>query len=205
MERDDPRTSIGRRRLRDLQDGQAWQTFWDRYTGRIRAWAQQAGLPPGDTDEVTSMVRERLVRAMPAFEYNPELRFRGWLRTVVRHTVSDFRRGRARHPGDQGMGGSDVLAVLAEVEDTAGHESPVEQLNEELEQQRRKLEQAVERVRGRVEARTWEAFWLRAVEQREGAELAAKLGMKVAAVYVAQNRVSNLLREELAELGLGGP
>jgi RNA polymerase sigma-70 factor (ECF subfamily) len=206
MERDDSRTSIGLlQRLADLGDSQAWQTLWQRYIPRIRTWAQQGGLSTGDAEEVTSMVLERLVRAMPAFEYNPQLRFRGWLRTVVRHAVCDFRRARARHPAGQGTGGSDVLALLGAIEDSDSAESLVEELNGQLEQQRSLLQQAIERVRNRVEPRTWEAFSLRVVEQWDGAEVARRLSMKVAAVYVAQNRVSKLLREELAELGLTGP
>jgi RNA polymerase sigma-70 factor (ECF subfamily) len=188
-------------RLRDVNDGQAWQTFWQQYVPKVRAWAEQAGLPPGDVEEVVSMVLVRLVKAMPGFEYNPGLSFRAWLRSVVRSAVGDLWRARARSPGAQGAGGSGILTLIHAVEDHAGAEPLVEELNGELERQRQALRQAIDRVRGRVAAHTWDAFWLRVAEQRRGEVVAERLGMKVAAVYVAQNRVTGMLREELAELG----
>jgi DNA-directed RNA polymerase specialized sigma24 family protein len=103
-----------------------------------------------------------------------------------------------------GSGDSEVLALLHAVEaPEAG--SLVEDLNEELEGQKRLVEEAIKSVSARVDARIWQAFWLRAVEQREGAEVAEQLGMMVSNVYVAQHRVGRMLREELVRLGFPGP
>ena len=59
---------------------------------------------------------------------------------------------------------------------------------------------AINRVRERVEARTWEAFRLTALECRPAAEVAQSLEMKLATVYVARSKVQKLIRHELAQL-----
>ena len=56
------------------------------------------------------------------------------------------------------------------------------------------------RVRLRVAAPTWDAFRLTALEGLSGAEAGAKLGMKVAAVYVARSEVQKRLRAEVQRL-----
>jgi hypothetical protein len=52
---------------------------------------------------------------MLSFEYKAEVgRFRDWLGTVVRNEVYRFLK--AQRDADQGRGGSDVLALLENVE-----------------------------------------------------------------------------------------
>ena len=69
-----------------------------------------------------------------------------------------------------------------------------EALDEEL------LREAIARVRLRVEPRTWDAFHMLAIEGRSGAEVAERLQMKVATVFVARSKVQRMLREEVSRL-----
>ena len=62
------------------------------------------------------------------------------------------------------------------------------------------LDEAMARVRVRVQPHTWQAFHLLAVEGRSGAEAAARLGMTVAAVFVARSKVQKMAREEIRKL-----
>jgi RNA polymerase sigma-70 factor (ECF subfamily) len=55
-------------------------------------------------------------------------------------------------------------------------------------------------TRQRDEPHTWEAFRLPAVEQLPAGEVAERLGMNVATVYVARSKVQKLVREELRRL-----
>src|ERR1700686_3708157 len=55
----------------------------------------------------------------------------------------------------------------------------------------------------RVTAQTWEAFRLLALEKRTGAAVAAKLGMKIAAAFVAKNRVQRMLQEIIQQMEFG--
>jgi RNA polymerase sigma-70 factor (ECF subfamily) len=55
-------------------------------------------------------------------------------------------------------------------------------------------------VRDEFEERTWQAFWLTAVEGRPADDVAADLGVSAAAVRKAKSRVLHRLKEELGEL-----
>src|SRR5262249_61170798 len=122
----------------------------------------------------------------------------GWLTAVQDRTWGDLREAQQRR--GVGGGGSEVVERLQTVE---AREDLVKCLEEEFDQEL--LEEATARVQLRVAPHTWEAFRLVAVERRSGAEAATKLGMKVAAVFVAKSRVQKMLREEVRRLEGAGP
>ena len=57
---------------------------------------------------------------------------------------------------------------------------------------------AAELIRNEFEPRTWQAFWLTAVEQHSAGDAAARLGTTAGAVRQAKYVVLRRLREELA-------
>ena len=65
------------------------------------------------------------------------------------------------------------------------------------------LEVAKVQVRLRVAPHTWEAFRLVAIEGLPVAEVAAKVNMQVAMVYVAKSKVQKMLQEEIRKLEVG--
>lgn len=182
------------RRLSNPQDREAWGTFVGRYRDRILAWCRHQGLQEADAEDVT----QGLLLAMPAkmadFTYDPARgSFRGWLRTVVRRTVSGYARGQARARGtpdpaalEQAAAVEDLLARLSEAFDL------------EL------FEEALQRVRQRVQGPTWDAFRLTALEGRAGKEAAAALGLKVAVVHVYRSRVQAMVRDEVQAMAGDG-
>lgn len=191
----EPRTSptlLGRLQQAPA-DQSAWAEFVDRYGRKIYGWCRQWGLQDADAQDVTQMVLAKLADKMRAFAYDPTRSFRGWLRTLAHHAWSDFVGDRRK--GGLGSGDTDVLDCLHSVE--AGDDL-ARQLDEECE--RDLLEQAMARVRMRVEARTWDAFRLLALESRSGAEAAEQLGMKVATVFVARSKVQRMIQEEARKL-----
>jgi RNA polymerase sigma factor (sigma-70 family) len=191
----DSRTSpslLGRL-CRDPTDQAAWAEFVDNYGRKIYAWARQWNLQDADAQDVTQAVLVRLAQRMPTFAYDRTRSFRGWLRTLTQHTLSDFLKSRGR--AAQGGGGGELETVLESLE---ARESLLAVLEEEFDQEL--LAQAMARVRLRVEPRTWEAFRLTAVEGLPGAEAGKRLQMRVAAVFKAKSRVQKLLQEAIAEL-----
>jgi len=171
-------------------DEGAWQEFCRRYGGRILLWCRQWHLQEADAQDVTQTVLLTLAERMRHFDYDPAGSFRGWLRTV---TLNAWRKLAARqHRAGAGSGDSVVDRLLQTV---AARDDLVAKLEEEFD--RELLEQAALRVRLRVEPHTWDAFRLVALEGHSGAEAAARLGMKVAAVFVAKGRVQKMLREEI--------
>jgi DNA-directed RNA polymerase specialized sigma24 family protein len=128
---------------------------------------------------------------------SPPRRFRSWLKAVVRNALVDFARGAAR--GGRGAGGSSLGPALEAVE---AQRDLVERLSDLFDLEL--LDEAMDRVRRRVQPATWAAFRLSALEGRPGKEAAAALSMPVAHVHVHRSRVQALIQEELQTLGEEG-
>ncbi len=197
---DDDRTRatlLGRLRA-DPGDQHTWAEFVDQYGPRILTWCRAWGLQDADAEDVVQTVLLKLATKMRDFAYDPQRRFRAWLKTVAQHAWADFLEARGR--AGQGSGDTSVLNRLQSVE---ARDSLVERLEEAFHQEL--LQEAITRVRLRVESRTWEAFRLTTDEELSGAEAAARTGLQVAQVYVAKRRVQKMLQDEIRKLDGGGP
>jgi RNA polymerase sigma-70 factor (ECF subfamily) len=186
--------SLLERLRRDPADQRAWSEFVDRYAPALLGWCRRWGLQEADAQDVTQTVLVILAQRMKTFAYDPTGRFRAWLQTVARHAWSAFVEGRRRAPRP---GAGDAL------ESVEAREELVRRLEEDFD--RELLEAAMGRVRQRVEPHTWEAFRLTAVEGLPGPDVAARLAMKVATVYVARSKVQKLIRAELERLEAAAP
>jgi RNA polymerase sigma-70 factor (ECF subfamily) len=199
MPGDDPATdSLQLRKLWNPENDQtAWRLFMERYHPAIYAWCRQAGLQHADADEISGQVQLKLATAMRNFQYDPTHRFRAWLKTIVDNTLKNYWRDTANRPGSRGTGDSGVHEQLQVAEAPCDVDSLVMQLDESL---MGDIERATAQVRQRIKPQTWEAYWMTAIEERSAIEAAERLGMTVAAVYVAKNRVGRMLRETGASL-----
>lgn len=175
-------------------DQAAWEQFVERYGPTLYRWARHRGLQKTDAEDVTQDVLMRLLEKMKTFRYDASGSFRGWLLTLTHHAWYDFLEKRRRCSGC-GSGGSVVVQMLQTVE---ARDDLVRHLEEEFD--RELLDRAMVEVQRRVEPRTWDAFRMLTLEGRSGAEVAAQLHMKVAAVFVARSRVQKWLRDEVHRL-----
>ena len=174
----------------------AWHEFVDQYAPLIYSWCRRYNLQDSDAKDVTQQVLLKLAVHLPNFSYDPTKSFRAWLRTLSYHAWVDFLSDR----GERSSGDSGVWAVLNSVE---SRQDLLQRIDEEFDMER--LEQAMARVRERVEPATWDAFHLTAIEGVRAAEVARRLGKKVATVYVARGNVQKMLRAEIAYLEGAGP
>jgi RNA polymerase sigma-70 factor (ECF subfamily) len=188
------------RQLGDPGNERAWWTFLERYQPLIYGWCRRWGLGHTDAEEVSAAVLAKLVELMRTFVYDPRQCFRGWLKTVVHNEVRSRWRQVARRPGDRGSGDPKVHKQLEAVEAPGGVGDLVEELDGTMQRDLRRAQRVTARVRERVQPHTWQAFWLTAIEKESASEVAGKLGMTVAAVYMAKSGVSQKLREEGAKL-----
>jgi RNA polymerase sigma-70 factor (ECF subfamily) len=189
-------TLLGQLR-QDPSDQAGWDEFVERYGRHIYRWCRQWKLQDADAEDVTQTVLVKLSQKLPAFSYDPSRSFRGWLKTVAHHAWRDFQDGR-RHaqPAGDDSGVQELMRAVEARDDLARRLE--EAFDLEL------LEAAQERVRQRVAPRTWEAFRLVALEGLPAAEVAARIPMQVASVYVAKSKVQKMLREEIRTLETGG-
>lgn len=184
-------------RLRhDPTDQAGWGEFVERYGRHIYRWCRQWRLQHADAEDVTQIVLVKLSQKLRDFAYDPSRSFRGWLKTVAHHAWLDFedsRRRRQAAPGD-----SRVRELLLTV---AARDDLLQTLEEAFDLEL--LEAAKMQVRLRVAPHTWEAFRLTALEGLPVAEVAARVGLQVAMVYVAKSKVQKMLQEQIRKLEMG--
>ncbi len=180
-------------RLKDRTDQHAWDEFVRVYEPAVYRLARQRGLQDADaldlTQEVLGAVSGAIHRWKPGDEPGG---FRAWLYTIARNlTVNALTRG----PRHRGAGDTAVLDLLREAP-----EQSVDSTLYTLEYRRQAFALAAEAVRDEVQASTWQAFWLSAVEGLEIAEVAVKLTVSVGVVYAARSRVLAKLRQKVEQL-----
>ena len=174
-------------------DPAVWAEFVDWYGRNIYAWCRAWGLQESDAQDVTQEVFLNLSVQMRGFEYDPNGSFRAWLKTLTRRAWQVYatkQKKAGRGVGD--VADDDRLSNLQARDDLT------RRLEDAFDQEL--LKEAIHLVRLRVEPRTWDAFSMMAFDQCSGAEVAAKLEMKVATVFVARSKVQRMMREELARL-----
>jgi RNA polymerase sigma-70 factor (ECF subfamily) len=153
-------------------------------------------LQDADAEDVTQDILLKLTRKLQAFAYDPSRRFRGWLKTVAHHAWRDFADSRRDAERTAGAGRAPERVLTLEA-----REDLAQKLEEAFDLEL--LEVAKMRVRLRVAPHTWEAFRLVALEGLPVAEVAARVRLQVAMVYVAKSKVQKMLREEIEKLELG--
>jgi len=177
-------------RLRNPEDLRAWQEFVEIYQPVIHSLALKRGLQSADADDVTQEVLSRVAGAIG--EWDPDSgkgSFRAWLATVTRNLAVQFFREKQRRPV---TGIDSLIGGLAE---EGGNQLDGEDFDQESERQL--FLWAARKVQGRFEKRTWQAFWLTAVEGCDVASVAEQVGSTKAQVYVSRSRVMSLLKQTI--------
>jgi RNA polymerase sigma factor (sigma-70 family) len=174
-------------------DQNAWSAFVARYGPKIYGWCRRWDLPDADAEDVTQNVLLLLARKMATFAYDPARSFRAWLRTLTHHAWRDYVDGRER--AGRGSADSNVGDLLHRVE---ARDDLVTWLNAEFDHEL--LDEALARVRLRVEPRTWDAFRLTVQEGLSGSAAAEQLGIPVMTAFKHKNRVQKMIQEVVRRL-----
>jgi RNA polymerase sigma factor (sigma-70 family) len=176
-------------RLRDPQDEAAWTQFVAIYGPLIYGYARKQGLQDADAVDLSQDVLSSVSVAAGRLEYDPKRgTFRNWLFTVVRRKLSNWHRSRKNRP--HGSGNPAVHRLLEQCP-----EPEQEQAQWDREWEERLYAWACAQVRGQVTEVTWQAFWKTAIDGQPGKQVAAELGLNIAAVYNARSRVTARLKE----------
>jgi RNA polymerase sigma-70 factor (ECF subfamily) len=174
--------------LRDPGDPAAWSAFVARYGPRIYGWCRGRRLQEADAQDVTQNVLLKLVKKLRTFTYDPQKgTFRGWLKTLTYHALSDYLESRQR----QGTGTGDS-AIQERLQSEEDRRDLLRSLEEAFD-----LEvwaEAQARVQFQVTPRDWKIFQELTVPGRRAADVAEQFEATVAAVLMAKSRVKKLLR-----------
>ena len=189
-------------RLRDWQDQEGWREFFETYWRLIYNVARKSGLGDSQAQDVVQSTFIYLSRRMPKFRYEPQRgSFKSWLRVVTRSRISVYRRSemageafiREPLPGEDGA----ETSALEELADPAA-----DVLDEiwQREWEENLLNTATRRLRSKVSAQQLLIFRLAVQGDLPLSQVARKLGVSLAQVYLARHRVGRLLKLELARL-----
>ncbi len=179
-------------RLGDWRDHEAWVDFVTRYDPVIRFSSRRYRLDAESTEELCQRVWIDLARRMRTYRYDPGKTFRGWLRRLCQSRAIDLLRKKKANAveslDDQPAGSllEDASAAI-EVDESAASERPV---------LLRQAEEVQDAVRRRVSERTWQVFWIIAIEGQSVRETSAAAGISYYAAFAAEKRVGRMLREE---------
>jgi RNA polymerase sigma-70 factor (ECF subfamily) len=170
-------------RLRQPGDQASWARFVDLYTPLLFHWARRAGLKEQDAADLIQEVFQTLVKTLPAFDYDKNRSFRGWLRTVLLNQWRTGLRRRTEQPLDDGA---------ARLVEAGGQDAFIEKEYRDY-----LISRALQLMKTDFRPSTWQACWQHVACNKPAATVAAELGITVRAVYLAKARVLRRLREEL--------
>jgi len=187
-------------RLKDWQDQQSWQEFYQRYWRLIFNAAVRSGLPHEDAQEVVQETIIAVAKGIGEFRTQPERgSFKGWLLQLTRWRIADQWRKRqrqAQHPPTASPA-SDRTATVERIPDNATERLEAEwdaQWEENL------LLCARDRVKQRLKPEWMQMFDLLAIKHWPALRVARFLKVNLAQVYYAKHKVSSHLRREILRL-----
>ncbi|MBX7106698.1 MAG: sigma-70 family RNA polymerase sigma factor [Gemmataceae bacterium] len=143
----------------------------DLYTPLLYYWASKCQQQPHDAADLVQDVFPALLKKLPEFRYDPDLRFRAWLRTVTRNLLRDRMRSPATRP---------LNALPPDCSDPAAADGVAELTEEEY--RGYLVNRAMELMQRDFEPSTWKAVLAFTVGGQSAAEAAQAHGLTVGAV-----------------------
>jgi len=187
-------------RLKNWDDQEGWQEFFDTYWRLIYGVARKAGLNDAEAQDVVQISVLTVAKRMKAgtFKYDPERgSFKAWLLKLTQSRISDQFRKRQqlaeRHP--------DVPAkteLMEAVPDSAAEEKLAQSWDAEWRNNLMHL--ALERIKPRVSMRTFQIFQLHFLKGWPVEKVMETLGVGKAQVYLAKHRLAAMVKKEIAKL-----
>ena len=183
-------TLIGR--VGDWRDHDAWSDFVRRYGPTVRLYCRTFALDSDTLDDLMQQIWIDLAHRLKTYRYDPSKTFRGWLSRVCRSRAIDVIRKRKAGACPAFQPAGESAFGVASFDDAFADEPPDDDRPDFF----RCAEAIQAGVKGRVDDRTWTAFWQIVVEAQPVRETADSLGLSYAAAFAAQKRVRRMLHDE---------
>lgn len=182
-------------RMRDGEDADAWAAFYRQYSPLICSFVRKRGCSEPLTHDVLQETMVTLMRALPRFSYDPAKgKFRSFLLKIVHNNmVNAFRREGKYSTVDIEEG---PLQRAAQEDPVTPHDDLAAAWDQDWE--KHLLSLALERVRSRLNDRTWDAFRRYVLNNEPVEQVCEALDLKANALYQQRNRVIRMLKEEVS-------
>ncbi len=188
------------RRLKNWEDQESWQDFFNTYWKFIYGVAIKAGLPDADAQDVVQETVVTVARKIKDFQVGSQRgSFKAWLAHTTRWRIADQCRKRERafvpaeHPSDDPA----RTSTVERVPDTASSELDAAW---EKDWEQNLLDVALEKVKDRVDSDEFQMFHLHVVKGWPATKVAGTVGAKLPAVYFAKYKVSRIVKREIERL-----
>ena len=189
-------------RLRDLSDQASWREFYETYWRLIYNVARKSGFSDAAAQDIVQETLVTLLRHMPDFHYKPEVgSFKGWLLQITRSRMIDALRRKHSKQGGQFVPREEELGTS--LLESQSKDTELEAIWDE-EWRTHHIDLALEKVKGTVDARQFQMFYLHVIEEVPALQVARRLGAKLPEVYFAKYKVSARLKKEIKRLERNG-
>jgi RNA polymerase sigma-70 factor, ECF subfamily len=174
-------------------DEDAWVDLSRLYKPLIYGYLRRQSVPEAEQDDLVQEILIAIVRGLPAFEHSGRRgAFRAWLRAIAYNHSCNFWRSPARRTSTLSDAMAEETLLRLEDPDDSLHRFWEEEHDEYV------LRCLIDLIELEFEPATVRAFRRVALEGASGADVAAELGITLAAVYAGRSRVLKRLKE-LAE------
>jgi RNA polymerase sigma-70 factor (ECF subfamily) len=187
-------------RVKNPDDHESWQVFFDTYNKLVYSVAAKAGLDHSEAEDVVQETFITLARTMPNFKYDPAVgSFKNWLIKTTDFKIKDQFRRRKRRQNVNGPStrGDGRTAMIERVPDPKSVD--VESIFEH-EWRDKVFQIAVGKVKEQVPATQFQIFDLYVIKKWPVRKVATTLGIGAARVYMAKHRLTQLVKREVKAL-----
>jgi RNA polymerase sigma-70 factor (ECF subfamily) len=174
-------------RIKDPEDALSWEEFDRVYRPMLLKYASARGLTAEEAEDIAQQCMTAIATGIQSFRR--QVSFRGWLRGMIEHKVSDQLR---KHRKEVEGRSADFTREQTR-EETPG-------MSWEREWNRTHLLYCLSDIRHQLAPMTFRAFEMYVLEERPVKEITQALGMSANQVYVAKSRVLAKLKQRWAEL-----
>ena len=188
-------------RLKNWQDQDTWQHFFDTYWKLIYGVAVKSGLTVTEAEDVVQETMVSVAKHMPEFKYDRKMgSFKAWLMTLTRWRIVDqFRR---RDPVYRSWHGKETSissdpSILDHIPDRS-HVDLETLWNDEW--KKNLIGVAMAKVKRSLNPQHYQVFDLYVNKEWAPDKIAKTFGIAVGQVYLTKNRVSGVIKKEVERL-----
>ena len=188
-------------RLGDWEDQRSWEEVHKIYHRLILSVAIDSGLRREEALDVVQETFFRLAQQQKEGKYDPEKgSFKAWLMNQARWRINDQFRKRKKDTAMMEFGSPDDsrrTAVLDRCEDPDGPD--IEKMWDE-EWSKSLTERGLAATKQLVAPKQFQIYDCYVVKEWPASKVKEELGISIAQVYLAKNRVGRILKKELEKL-----
>ena len=187
-------------RLKDWGDAASWRDFFDTYSKLIYGTALKAGLSQAEAEDVVQDTVLSVAKAMREFKYDQDRgSFKGWLLQLTRWRILNQlkKRSRLEHLEPSASDDTTDISPAERVPDPASLDLAAYW---DSEWEKNLINAAIAKVKGIVNPKHYEIFYLHVVKKLSVPQVAASLGVNRAQIYLAKHRVAALIKKEVRRI-----